>query len=86
MKKEFSLTFPEVVEHLKKNPKDMIQGEDYQEGCICFIDPIFNFFSLAIYYRNENGEIKKNKDHNFLMSISIFYQKYRVIKEINDIF
>ena len=55
MKKKFELTFPEVVEHLKNNPKDMIQGKDYQEGCVCFIDPFFNFFSCAIYYKNENG-------------------------------
>lgn len=86
MKKEFLLTFSEVMGHLKKHPKDMAQGIDFQEGCVFFIEPVFNFFSVVVYHKEESGKIKKHKEHNFMMSVEIFYQKYRIIKELNEIF
>ena len=84
--KTFTLSFPEVIKLLKKHPNVLVQGDGFQEGCVVFIDPFFGFFSAAVYYKEKDGSINKLRDSQFLMSVEVFEQNYRVVKGIEEIF
>ncbi len=86
MTKKFDMTFEEVMNALKGNSTLMAQGDKYQNGCVFYEDPVFNFLTAVIFVKDENGNIKKQRECQFLMSVETFYQKYRLIKNIEDIF
>lgn len=89
---KYELTLNEIIEKFQLNLKNRalrefyFQGENYKKGCVGYINDS-GFLELRTF-NNEHDIIREVMDQRISLNLTVksFYQKYRIVESMQEIF